>query len=79
MKNRFSGWRRAVTSKQKMMRSVPILAYCVALLSLVLTSASRALAVEGGVGLLSTGCTSNDAYPDFEARGEDFQRWVGWL
>ncbi len=34
------------------------------------------LAVEGDVVLLSPGCTSYDAYPDFEARGEDFRKQV---
>ena len=37
------------------------------------------LAEEGDVVLLSPGCTSYDAYPDFEARGEDFRRAVGAL
>jgi UDP-N-acetylmuramoylalanine--D-glutamate ligase len=37
------------------------------------------LAVEGDVVLLSPGCTSYDAYPDFEARGEDFRKYVRWL
>jgi UDP-N-acetylmuramoylalanine--D-glutamate ligase len=37
------------------------------------------LAQTGDVVLLSPGCTSYDAYKDFEERGEVFRKWVQQL
>lgn len=37
------------------------------------------VAQKGDVVLLSPGCTSYDAYKDFEERGEDFRKWVNEL
>jgi UDP-N-acetylmuramoylalanine--D-glutamate ligase len=41
--------------------------------------AARELAAPGDVVLLSPACTSFDAYPNFEARGEEFRRIVAAL
>lgn len=42
-------------------------------------TAAAAAATPGDVVLLAPACTSWDQYPDYEARGDDFKRWVAAL